>query len=233
MNTQKHLWITLAIIVLFAGIVSAQNEYVFGKILALQYMDVTEIANPGPPAIFDERWYADSTTHLLTCIRHNGTSCGSLTPSGIINPTLLSACPAGFTEVLTLNGKLPLGTIAGNSNVGTTGGSNTVTAAGVVGSPTFSGDALPTHQHQLPFEVDQDNLAVGFIKTGNYGVGTDAQGSIMQFNNDGVTSPQMFVSLSDAVSAGTPAGTVSAPGFTGTPVASVPEFQRVIYCSRN
>lgn len=233
MNTQKNLWLAFATVVLFAGIVSAQQEYVFQQIAALHFQDMTEIASPGPPANFDERWYADSATHLMTCIRHDGTSCGSTTPPGLINPTLLSACPAGFSQVTTLDGKMPVGTIAAHANVGTTGGSDSVTPSGTVDSPVFTGDEMPTHQHQLPFEVDQDNLAVGFIKTGNYGVGTDAQGSILQFNNDGVTSPQQMVSLTDAVTAGTPTGSVSAPNFSGAAFDNRSAFVRVIYCSRN
>jgi len=40
------------------------------------------------------------------------------------------ACPAGFTELSALNGKMPLGTLVANGDVGTTGGSSSITPTG-------------------------------------------------------------------------------------------------------
>jgi hypothetical protein len=53
------------------------------------------------------------------------TGAGGL-PSGIIVFSL-SACPNGFTEVAGLGGKFVLGTVAASGDVGTTGGSDTIT----------------------------------------------------------------------------------------------------------
>jgi len=65
---------------------------------------------------------------------------------------MLSACPAGYTEVSAMNGAMPYGTIAANGDVGGTGGSNMITPtgsnatasftpAGTVAAPTFTGNA--------------------------------------------------------------------------------------------
>src|SRR5438094_673435 len=62
-------------------------------------------------------------------------------PSGAIVFFDSGSCPSGFTEVSGLNGKYILGTVSANSNVGTTGGSNSYTPAGSVAAPTFTGSA--------------------------------------------------------------------------------------------
>src|SRR5690349_25162962 len=56
-------------------------------------------------------------------------------------------CGAGFAEVATLSGKVLRGTVAANMDQGGTGGSDTITPAGSVSAPTFTGSALGTHTH--------------------------------------------------------------------------------------
>lgn len=60
---------------------------------------------------------------------------------GTIVLVLTSACPPGFAEVLGLNGKMLVGTLAANSNVGGTGGSDTITPSGTNSAPGFTGTA--------------------------------------------------------------------------------------------
>jgi hypothetical protein len=43
-------------------------------------------------------------------------------PSGAILIINTGSCPAGFTEVTGLDGKMPLGTLVAHSDIGTTGG---------------------------------------------------------------------------------------------------------------
>lgn len=53
-----------------------------------------------------------------------------LTAAEVPRGTILlmsTACPGGYVEVTALNGAMPLGTIAANNDVGTTGGTNTIT----------------------------------------------------------------------------------------------------------
>lgn len=91
-------------------------------------------------------------------------------PSGAILLIVSGACPAGFTEEATLNGKTLFGTLNANADVGGTGGSDTIMPSGSVtsnfsgtpnqatssdsaGTPagsvtsSFAGNALPAHPH--------------------------------------------------------------------------------------
>lgn len=62
---------------------------------------------------------------------------GGGVPAGAIVFVASGTCPATYTEVAALNGRLVRGTLAANADVGTTGGSDTVT-------PTFTGSAATT-----------------------------------------------------------------------------------------
>lgn len=68
-------------------------------------------------------------------------------PSGLIVMMLAGTCPTGFAEASALNGKTIVGTVAANKDVGTTGGSDTITPAGTNSALTFTGSALGTHLH--------------------------------------------------------------------------------------
>lgn len=59
-------------------------------------------------------------------------------PVGSILLTLGAACPAGFTESTALAGKTLFGTLAANGDVGTTGGSDTITPAGNNSAPALT-----------------------------------------------------------------------------------------------
>lgn len=67
--------------------------------------------------------------------------------SGDIVIRLSGSCGAGFTEVTSLDGRMLRGTTIANSDAGGTGGSDTITPAGTVSQPTFTGDALGGHAH--------------------------------------------------------------------------------------
>ncbi len=72
---------------------------------------------------------------------------GSSVPAGSILLIVSGSCPSGFSEETTLNGKTLVGTLLANANVGSTGGADSVTPAGTVSQPTFTGSALGTHSH--------------------------------------------------------------------------------------
>lgn len=63
---------------------------------------------------------------------------GTTFPSGAIILILSGTCPTGFTEVTALSGKFLLGTVAANSNVGTTGGNATITPSGTNSTVSFT-----------------------------------------------------------------------------------------------
>jgi hypothetical protein len=68
-------------------------------------------------------------------------------PAGAIILILSGTCPAGFSEVPALSGKVIIGTTALAGDVGTSGGSDTITPQGTNSAPTFTGQALGTHAH--------------------------------------------------------------------------------------
>ena len=96
------------------------------------------------------------------------------------------------------------------------------------GVPTFAGIALATHQHELPMQL-VSNVLTRFIASATFGVGA-SRAAIGQVANTANTTAAA-VAMSQAVSAGTPAGTVTWPAgvptnatstipaetFTGTP----------------
>jgi hypothetical protein len=62
-------------------------------------------------------------------------------PAGLITFVVTGACPSGWSEVTALAGKTLSGTLTANADVGTTGGSDTITPAGTVAAPTFTGSS--------------------------------------------------------------------------------------------
>jgi len=76
---------------------------------------------------------------------------GGGVPVGSILLIVSGACPTGYAEESSLNGKTLFGTLAANADVGGTGGNDAITPAGTIawpaGVPTFAGAALSTHTH--------------------------------------------------------------------------------------
>lgn len=95
-----------------------------------------------------------------------------------------------------------------------------VTAAGTNSAPTFTGSALATHAHELPFiKATGGTGQLKMLAQSVFGSGTSrAPESISAAPTANTTAAT--VALSEAKSAGTPAGTVSAPTFTGSSVTS-------------
>ena len=121
-----------------------------------------------------------------------GGPCASGLPSGIVVMVIAGACPAGFDEVPQLSGRVVLGTLAANADIGTTGGADFVTPGGAVSQPTFTGSSAST-------SADSAGMPAGTVSqptfTGTLNQSTSADG------------------------AGTPSGTVSQPTFTGDALA--------------
>ncbi len=117
------------------------------------------------------------------------TQVGTIPAQGQIFFILSGSCPAGFSEVTALNGKTIIGTLAANGDVGTTGGSDTVTPAGTVAAPTFTGSSVTS-------SANSGGTPMGTVAAPTF-TGTSGQST-------------------SSDSAGTPAGTVAAPTFTGT-----------------
>ncbi len=119
---------------------------------------------------------------------------GTGVPANAVFMVDSGTCPTGFSEVAALSGKTLLGTLAANADVGTTGGSDTITPAGTVSQPTFSG-------------------TVGQA-TSSDSAGTPA-GTVSQPTFTGTAGQSTSTD-----SGGTPAGSVTWPA--GVPTASWP-----------
>lgn len=90
------------------------------------------------------------------------------------------------------------------------------TPAGTVAAPVFTGSALPTHQHELPFtKLAGATGALRMLASSIFGTGTSrAPESVSAAPTANTTAAP--VALDAPTSAGTPAGTNSAPVFTGS-----------------
>jgi len=76
------------------------------------------------------------------------------------------------------------------------------------GVPTFAGNALSGHQHELPFQMPSGTI-VRSISSAAFGTGTTrAATSTASFASN---SASAAVAMSESVSAGTPSGTISWP----------------------
>lgn len=67
---------------------------------------------------------------------------GGGVPAGSTILIASGTCPTGFSEVAGLDGVTLVGTLAAHGDVGTTGGSDTLTPTGTVSQPTFSGNSV-------------------------------------------------------------------------------------------
>jgi hypothetical protein len=171
---------------------------------------------------------------------------------GQITLILSGACPAGFSEVAALSGKTLIGTTAAAGNVGTTGGADSVVPSGTVAAPIFFGTSMGTHTHVLTGLTQ--NVSAG-TPTGTVGsinaTGTPtlvtsvaAGQNVANFVHTHPAPTFTGVSMpthnhapgtlaNSAVSAGTPAGTIAAPAFTGVSFDNRSSFIRVIFCSKD
>lgn len=103
-----------------------------------------------------------------------------------------------------------------------TGGAKTATPAGTNSVPTFTGAALAGHAHGA------GTLAVAAHVPTTQGVTAGAD-----FNAVTAIDAHVVSGSTTSVSAGTPAGTVSAPAFTGAAHSIVQPFVAVFYWKRS
>lgn len=71
------------------------------------YVDVTEIAAPANPGVGNERWFANSSTHVMSCLTSAGGSCA---PSGGSGTVTTSGSPAANQVALFSSGTAITGT---------------------------------------------------------------------------------------------------------------------------
>lgn len=139
---------------------------------------------------------------------------GGGVPSGTLTMIVTGTCSNGWTEVSGLNGQFLQGTLAANGDVGTTGGNATITPAGTVSQPTFSG-ASDTTSSVTAGTPAGSNSTAAFTPVGSNGTAA--------FTPAGTVAAPTFTGASDttsAVSAGTPAGVNSSTGTVSKLVTS-------------
>jgi hypothetical protein len=160
----------------------------------------------------------------------------SVAPIPILPPDaivlfLLSSCPAGYIESPVFNGRTPMGTLSSSANIGTTGGVDTITPAGTVTAPTFTGSSLAGHQHELPFHLALTNPQYRQLSPAVFGTGT-SRAAAYQTGPLQSNTTAAAVALSQSISAGIPSGVNSAPAFNGASFDNRSAFIRVIFCKK-
>jgi len=130
--------------------------------------------------------------------------------------------------------KFPKGFSSGVNLIGDTGGSAAHTPAGTNSAPAFTGDALATHQHaaitagtpagsvtsgQLADTFSTQNCNTNLPNTPVLKAQTIVGNIISVF-----TGNEMGTHQHGAITAGTPAGSVAAPTFTGTNANTEPAY---------
>ena len=173
-----------------------------------------------------------------TAQRWNGTAwtcetipAGGL-PAGAVVLIDSGTCPSGYAEDSALSGKTLFGTVAANSDVGTTGGADTITPAGAVawpaGVPAFTGTsstAIVNHVHIYTSQTATTGSASSYEHGAIDTSSTAAEASIPTNNPTG------------GVASYTPAGTIAwpagTPAFTGTNFDNRSAFARVIFCKKS
>lgn len=161
---------------------------------------------------------ATQVTGILPVANGGTGQSSALVPSGMISFVNSGSCPSGWTEV-NLGANYILATLAANGDVGTTGGSNSYTPAGTVSAPTFTGNAGTTGATTIAF-------------TGTK-MSTSSSGTAAVTNVGGTTITTAAQNLGSHTHSFTPAGSVSAPTFTGTPATLQPAYVKLIPCQKN
>ncbi len=162
---------------------------------------------------------------------------GGNIPTGGIIFIASGSCPTGYAEVSALNGKMIRGTVAANSNVGGTGGSDTITPAGTNSVPALTmnsytpagtnGTAAFTPAGTnaaitagTPAGTNAASATTGNCAATNVAIGTGATNACKATAPNLAVSAQTFTGSALATHTHTftgSGGTVPAETFTGTP----------------
>jgi len=172
----------------------------------------------------------------IVCAADQG---GAGVPSGAVVMIVSGSCSAtlgsGWSEETSLSGKFALGTAAANGDIASTGGSDSVTPAGTVSQPSFTGSSFTpagtvsqpaftgtpftqvinhTHTVTVTWNVQGGTSA---STSGTHVMTSSSTGGSARAPTSGDVVSATTANPSGGVSSITPAGTVSQPTFTGTP----------------
>lgn len=130
----------------------------------------------------------------------------SAVPQGGIIFVASGACPTSYTEVTSLNGKMFRGTVSGNTDVGGTGGADSVT-------PVFTGSS-----GTIPAETFTGSSATSSAVSAGTPAGTN--GATATSGNCAATNLAIGTGATTACKATAPNLTVPAETFTGSALAT-------------
>ena len=167
-----------------------------------------------------------STLFLLAAVVIGAVTVGG--GGGVLPSTAIvlsaGACPGTTTEYTAARGRYVVGVPSGGTIAGTLGTAMangppdvSYTPAGTVAAPTFTGSALGTHQHEGTFAGFDATRTLTRLNA--FGSGTTrTYGASITYTLGDVADVAL---LTQAIAAGTPAGTNDAPAFTGTANATL------------
>lgn len=157
-------------------------------------------------------YYCDTPGSWLKAGWTGGTS----VPSGAVIFIDTGTCPSGYSEDSNLSGKTIVGTIAANGDVGTTGGSDTITPAGTNGAPSFTGTAWAAPAVSWPAGVPtfSGNSVTSSAVSAGTPAGTNAASATS--GNCAATNIAAGTGSTTACKATAPNLTVTAQTFTGS-----------------
>ena len=134
------------------------------------------------------------------------TSVSAGTPAGAVSQPTLTMDP--YTPAGTLNAPVFTGSAI------TSGSASAGTPAGTNSAPVFTGTPLTAHAHELPLQI-VSNVLHRILPSATFGTGT-SRPALSRAAADTANATNAAVALSQNVSAGTPAGTINSPVFTGS-----------------
>jgi hypothetical protein len=160
----------------------------------------------------------------------------SSVPAGMLTMILSGTCPAGWTESAALNGRMFRGTIAANGDVGTTAGADSITPAGTVAAPIFTGNSVASSA--VTGGTPAGTIALGTLAvTAHTVVATKqgaAAGNVVTTATHALTGVPTFTgsALATHTHTTTATGALNAPLFTGTAFNNRPNYTNVIVCAK-
>lgn len=177
----------------------------------------------------------DFTFHNLQV---NGSISGAgASPAGTLRIITTGTCGTGWTENSAMDGKIIIGTLAANGNVGSTGGNDSITptvasltaAAQVFSGTPFSNVINHTHAVTVTYNAQGGTTAA---TTGTHSMTSTATGGSARALTSGDVVSATTANPAGGVASITPAGTNAASSVSGTlnSFDNRPAFVRVIFC---
>lgn len=192
--------------------------------------------------IINSVYITTSNPALNVCSSANTWTAFSFIPSGTISLINTGTCPTGWTESSALNGKMLRGTVAANSNVGQSGGNDTITptvAALTSAAQIFTGNSVTSSAVSggTPSGTNAATVTSGNCAVTNLAIGTGVATACKATAPNLTVPAETFTgsALSTHTHTTTATGTNTTSSVTGTlnSFDNRPAYTNVIFCSKN